>query len=435
MLLISSLVPSINPPTSGAILISSQYLIPIFLAMIFAAALLSSRTRIPHIIVLVIFGIGLSFLSFIGLDFVNVSGFRIDPRLIINFVIPPLIFEAMMKVNYKQFKTVRISALLLATAGVVVSTFVAGFLLMYVAGLSFAVSFLFAALISPTDPAIVIEIFKKLRVPKGLSTLMEFEASFNDATGLIVFSSILAVVLGVSSNNGSGDGISNLIGESEHFAIVFLGGAAVGLGIAITTNKLHSLMNDPFSETALTIATVFGSVVLANSLGVSGLVAVAVAGLYFGNITVKREAYMSLKVRTTVFNFWEIIAFLANSAAFLYLGVSMNVLSIGQNIGLIILAFGIIFLARVISTYPILSIVSKFTQEKIPSTWRHIVVLGGMRGALSVALVASLPAEDISSNLKNLIATLTFGVVLLSLIIQYIGLTKYVKKVFPPEVE
>lgn len=433
--MISSLVPSINPSASGAFLISSQYLIPIFLAMIFAAALFSSRTRIPHIIVLVIFGIGLSFLSFIGLDFVNVSGFRIDPRLIINFVIPPLIFEAMMKVNYKQFKTVRISALLLATVGVVMSTFVAGFLLMYLAGLSFAVSFLFAALISPTDPAIVIEIFKKLRVPKGLSTLMEFEASFNDATGLIVFSSILALVLGVSSNNGSGDGISSLIGESEHFAIVYLGGAAVGLGIAITTNKLHSLMNDPFSETALTIASVFGSVVLANSLGVSGLVAVAVAGLYFGNITVKHEAYMSLKVRTTVFNFWEIIAFLANSAAFLYLGVSMNVVSISQNIGLIILAFGIMFLARIISTYPILAIVSRFTREKIPSAWRHIVVLGGMRGALSVALVASLPAEDISSNLKNLIATLTFGVVLLSLIIQYIGLTKYVKKVFPSDVK
>lgn len=433
--MISSLVPSINPSVSGALLISSQYLIPIFLAMIFAAALLSSRTRIPHIIVLVIFGIGLSFLSFIGLDFVNVSGFRIDPRLIINFVIPPLIFEAMMKVNYKQFKTVRISALLLATVGVVMSTFVAGILLMYVAGLSFAVSFLFAALISPTDPAIVIEIFKKLRVPKGLSTLMEFEASFNDATGLIVFSSILAVVLGVSTNNGSGDGISSLISESEHFAIVYLGGAGVGLGIAIATNKLHSLMNDPFSETALTIASVFGSVVLANSLGVSGLVAVAVAGLYFGNITVKREAYMSLKVRTTVFNFWEIIAFLANSAAFLYLGVSMNIVSIGQNIGLIILAFGIIFLARIISTYPILSFITKFTREKIPSAWRHIVVLGGMRGALSVALVASLPAEDISSNMKNLIATLTFGVVLLSLIIQYIGLTKYVKKVFPSELK
>ncbi len=193
-------------------------------------------------------------------------------------------------------------------------------------------------------------------------------------------------------------------------------------------------MNDPFSETALTIATVFGSVVLANSLGVSGLVAVAVAGLYFGNITVKREAYMSLKVRTTVFNFWEIIAFLANSLAFLYLGVSMNIVNIGQNVGLIVLVFSFVFLARIISTYPILSLINTFTREKIPKAWRHIVVLGGMRGALSVALVASLPIEFVSNNnSKDVIATLTFGVVLFSLIIQYVAITKYVKKVFPNE--
>lgn len=416
---------------SGTLLISSQYLIPIFLGMIFAAALFSSRSRVPYIIVLVIFGIGLSFLSFIGPDLVNVNGFRIDPRLIINFVIPPLIFEAMMKVNYKEFKAIRISALLLATVGVIVSTFAAGVLLMYVAGLSFGVAFLFAALISPTDPAIVIEIFKKLKIPKELSTLMEFEASFNDATALIVFSSILTLIVAFGSNSSSG-GISSLISESEHFAYVFAGGAVVGLAIAAATNRLHALMNDPFSETALTIATVFGSVVLANTLGVSGLVAVAVAGLYFGNITVKHEAYMSLKVRTSVFNFWEIIAFLANSAAFLYLGVSMNVVSIGQNIGLIILAFSVVFIARIISTYPILSAINRFTREKIPTAWRHIVVLGGMRGALSVALVASLPSEGGNSdNLKDLIATLTFGVVLLSIVIQYIGVTRYVKKAFP----
>ncbi|MGA9840902.1 MAG: sodium:proton antiporter [Nitrososphaeraceae archaeon] len=426
-----ALTPSMGQSASGTLLISSQYLIPIFLVMIFAAALFSSRTKIPYIIVLVIFGIGLSVLSFLGPDLLNVNEFRIDPRLIINFVIPPLIFEAMMKVNYKEFRAVRISALLLATVGVIVSTFAAGVLLLYVAGLSFGVAFLFAALISPTDPAIVIEIFKKLKIPKELSTLMEFEASFNDATALIVFSSILTLIVSIGSNN-SGNGISSLISESEHFAYVFAGGAVVGLAIAAATDRLHALMNDPFSETALTIATVFGSVVLANSLGVSGLVAVAVAGLYFGNITVKHEAYMSLKVRTSVFNFWEIVAFLANSAAFLYLGISMNVISIGQNFGLIILAFSVVFIARIISTYPILSAINRFTREKIPTAWRHIVVLGGMRGALSVALVASLPSEGVNSNnLKDLIATLTFGVVLLSVVIQYIGVTKYVKKAFP----
>ncbi|HEY7573413.1 MAG TPA: cation:proton antiporter [Nitrososphaeraceae archaeon] len=214
------IAPNINSATSGALLVSSQYLIPIFLAMIFVAALLSSRTRIPHIIILVIFGIAISFLGLIGLDLVNATGFRIDPKLIINFVIPPLIFEAMMNVNYKQFKTVRISALLLATVGVVVSTLIAGSLLMYVAGLSFAVSFLFASLISPTDPAIVVEIFKKLKVPKGLSTLMELESSFNDATGLIVFSSILALVAGIPSISTTG--FSNLIIENGvHIPILY----------------------------------------------------------------------------------------------------------------------------------------------------------------------------------------------------------------------
>jgi monovalent cation:H+ antiporter, CPA1 family len=452
---------NVGAASGGDIFLTSPYIIPIFLSMIFAAAVLSSRTRIPHTMILVGFGIAISFFDFVGLSIVDIKQFRIDPRLIINFIIPPLIFEAMMKVNYKEFKSVRISASLLATVGVILATLVTGSLLTYIAHQPFAVAFTFAALIAPTDPAIVIEIFKRIRVPKQLSTLMEFEASFNDATGLIVFSSIIALVsastastgyntignsssLGITSPNDTGS-VSNasstvpvfpptmtslsFVGETEHFAIVFFGGAAVGLVIAAATHRLHALMNDPFSETALTVATVFGSVVAANSLGLSGLVAVAVAGLYFGNITVKQEAYMSLKVRNSVFNFWEMIAFFANSAAFVYLGINMNIFNIGQNFLLIALSFAAVLTARVASTYPLLAATNKFTKEKIPRVWRHIVVLGGMRGALSVALVASLP----ESSFKNTIATITFGVVLSSLIIQYIGLTQYVKKVFPEQ--
>lgn len=451
---------NVGAASAGEIFLTSPYIIPIFLSMVFAAAVLSSRTRFPHTMILVGFGIAISFFDFVGLNIVDIKQFRIDPRLIINFIIPPLIFEAMMKVNYKEFKSVRISASLLATIGVILSTLVTGSLLTYIAHLPFAVAFTFAALIAPTDPAIVIEIFKRIGVPKQLSTLMEFEASFNDATGLIVFSSIIALVsasaastgynaignsssLGITSPNGTG--VSNassivslfpptmnnlfFVGETEHFAIVFFGGAAIGLAIAAATHRLHALMNDPFSETALTVATVFGSVVAANSLGLSGLVAVAVAGLYFGNITVKQEAYMSLKVRNSVFNFWEMIAFFANSAAFVYLGINMNIFNIGQNFLLIALSFAAVLAARVASTYPLLAATNRFTKEKIPRVWRHIVVLGGMRGALSVALVASLP----ESSFKNTIATITFGVVLSSLIIQYIGLTRYVNKVFPKQ--
>ena len=129
---------------NGEISLTSEYVIPIFLAMIFAAALISSRTNVPHTIVLVGFGIVISFLSFAGVEIVNIQHFRIDPNLLIDFVIPPLIFEAMMNVDYKQFKAVRVSALLLATVGVVLATLAGGLIITYIAGLPLLVAFAFA---------------------------------------------------------------------------------------------------------------------------------------------------------------------------------------------------------------------------------------------------------------------------------------------------
>ncbi len=429
----------------GGNTITLEYGIPIFLAMVFGAALFSSRTKIPHTMILLGFGISISLLSLTGLDVLNFNQFRIDPNLVITFIIPPLIFEAMMNVDYKLFKSIRISVLLLATIGVVLATLIGGLLLVYIAGLPILVAFAFAALISPTDAAIVIEIFKRVKVPRVLSTLMESEAAFNDATGAIAFSSIIALAVGSSGyaifgittplylnsiglpTISTGSGHLSFITQSEHFILLFFGGAAIGLAIAAATHRLHTLMNDPLSETSLTIATVFGSVVLANSLGVSGLAAVAVAGLYFGNVTVKKEATMSKSVRTFAFNFWEMIAFLASSAAFLYLGISMNLVDIARHFPIIALSLIVVFGARAAATYPLLAATTRFAREKIPNTWKNIVLVGGMRGAISVALVASLPPSDF----KNILQTITFGVVLLSLVIQYTVLSRYVRKVFP----
>jgi monovalent cation:H+ antiporter, CPA1 family len=139
----------------------------------------------------------------------------------------------------------------------------------------------------------------------------------------------------------------------------------------------------------------------------------------------RKESAMSNDVRDTVSNFWDIAAFFANSVAFLYLGVTMNIIGVGQDIVLIFLVFIIVSIGRAISTYPILTLVNRFTKEKIPLLWQNIIMIGGMRGALSVALVTSLP----QSELKDKLEIITFGVILFSLIMQYIGLSKYLKKV------
>jgi CPA1 family monovalent cation:H+ antiporter len=335
--------------------------------------------------------------------------------------------------------------MLLATAGVVIATLVGGYLLMYLAGLPFLVAFALSALLSPTDSVMVIDLFKKVKVPSLLANLMESEASFNDATGAIAFSSIIALALGtgsailgsssslnaeINTNENFGLGshiISNLLLETELFVIEFFGGIAIGLAIAAAAHRLHKLMNDAFTEIALTVATVFGSTLLANSLGLSGLVAAAVAGLYFGNITIRKETIVSAKVRTSAFSFWEIIAFFASSAAFLYIGINTNIVNIAHNIVLIAIAFSAILAARAVSSYGILTSTAKLTKETIPMPWRHVAMLGGMRGAISVALAASLP----ESEFKNTVLSITFGVVLCSMIIQYILLSRYVRKSFP----
>ncbi len=415
----------------GQIVLASEYLIPIFLGTVFAAAFFSAKIKIPYTMMLVAIGIIISILSLSPRFDIVGSSFSIDPKLIIDFLIPPLIFEAMMKINYQEFKKVRLPALLLATLGVVVATLVGGFLLTHVAGLPFLVAFAFSALIAPTDAAMVIEIFKKVKVPKLLSTLMESESSFNDATGIIAFSSIVALAFGSGSTvmgnpNMAGAIDFNFFGEAQHFALVFFGGAGIGLGMAAGAHRLHALMDDPFSETALTIAMVFGSMVIANAIGVSGLVAVAIAGLYFGNVTIRKGNVISQRVREFAFNFWEMAAFFANSAAFLYLGATMDLTKIVGHVPLIALAFAAVLAARAAAAYPILAATNRFMKDRIPSTWKHVVVLGGMRGAVSVALVASLPESEFKSTLQ----TITFGVVLSSLVIQYVALTSYVKKHF-----
>jgi monovalent cation:H+ antiporter, CPA1 family len=314
-------------------------------------------------------------------------------------------------------------------------------MMMYLIHLPFDLSFLFAAVISSTDAAIVIQTFKRTKVPKLLARILEMESSFNDATTTIIFSSVVVFVYGATSSSSSTStlvteslsifnnifgfkDVTNFFGGLIYFLFVFVGGMVIGLIVAAIGNRLHTLVNDPFSETTLTIAGVFGAVALANSLGVSGLIAVAIGGLFFGNVTMKRSSTMSPAVKKAVSYFWQIAAFFANSVIFFYLGITMNIVTIGQNIILILLAFVIVLIARSALVYPILYIAKRMRKVKFPSLWNNIIMLGGMRGAVAVVLVTTLPAGVLRDKLESL----TFGVVLASLVIQYIALTNYVKR-------
>ena len=370
----------------------------------FVAAILSSKLKVSYPPVIIAIGFILSLLRLEG----GFSSITFDSNLILGIVVPPLMFEAAMRTRFEVFRTVQKTVIGLAIFGVVISAFVSAFILNVALGLPLAVALLFGVIISPTDPITIVSVLRRVQAPEKLTTILESEAFLNNATPVILF----PIALSLSFNP---------MRSLSQFAVILLGGVAVGLLVSGIAELLHKLITEPLAETSFTIAVMYGSYALAESLGVSGLIAVPIAGLYMGNRTMRTA--MSEETRTTMTKFWEVVTFLASSFAFLLIGLKTDFELLVAFFPFIIVAFAAILVARILSVYPILWL-AEVLGEKIPNPWKRIVAFAGLRGAVSVALVLSLP----ESGSGGIIAAMIFGVALLSLIIQAEILQAYVRK-------
>jgi CPA1 family monovalent cation:H+ antiporter len=405
-----------------------------FLLMAFLAALLSNKLKIPYTLILVLAGVFVtiiaSSLAMQGGSFQNlISQLRSiysqllqggGGGLFVGLVVPPLIFEAMIHLRASDLKAVIKPSLALATIGVLIATSVGGLILWKGLGLSPYVSFLFAALIAPTDAVTVLEVFRRVKVPSKLSTMLDTEAAFNDATGIVIFTIILSTI-----------GLQKVTITQTLFSFGFTLGAGVliGLGVAFIGELLSSIIEDKVAETILAVAVVYGSYALATGIGASGLIAVAVAGLYFGNFTMRSAMEPASKEAITTF--WQIAAFLGNSIAFLIIGFETNLITLSQSVLIILAAYIAVTIARAATVYPILGLFSKFG-NKISSIWRNIAMLGGVRGALSIALVATITTSAvISQGDIDTLNTMVLGVAFISIVFQVPLLLRYVNKKIP----
>ena len=396
---------------------SFEVVIAAFLVISLAASIISNKARTPYTLILVFFGVAIAGSSLSTFLNVNLLFDRlIGGGLFVGIVLPPLLFETMMTIRYEEFRSVARPALRLATIGVVIATVVGGLFLWQIANLPLTSSFLFAAMISPTDTATVLEIFRRAKLPRKLSTLMDTEAAFNDATGIAVFTIILTS-LNVSQ--------LSLVSATTSFLTIFGGGALVGLLVALGAHLLSRIVKDSMSQIMIAICTVYGSYTAATALGFSGLVAVAVAGLYYGNSIMR--AWIRPETRKMVRSFWRTMAFIANSLAFLYIGLSTDLARIRVDLLPIGIAFLAVTLARLATVYPLLG-TSKVDGGAIPRTWKNVAMLGGMRGALSIALAASLP-DTVPA--RDLITSMVLGVAFLSITFQSLFLSRYISRKFP----
>jgi CPA1 family monovalent cation:H+ antiporter len=370
----------------------------------FVASLLSDKLKAPYPTVMIGIGLALSIFEFgRGISNIPISG-----DLILGLVVPPLIFESAIRTRFRIFRAVHRTVISLAIFGVIISAFATALVLNLTLRLPLATALLFGLIISPTDPVTVVSVLKRVRAPEKLTTILESEAYLNNATPVILYS--FAVTFSFSPMRDLG-----------LFAYTFLGGLAVGLAVAGIGELLHRQITSPLPETAFTIFTMFGSYVIAESLGMSGLIAVPIAGLWLGNRTM--QTAMSEETRNTMTHFWEVMTFLATSFAFLLIGLKTDIRLLYAYAPYVIVAFAAILVARLLSVYPIVAL-TRMLGEKLPVSWNKVLAFAGLRGAVSVALALSLPESDY----KAVITAMVFGVVLISLVVQTEILSGYLKR-------
>jgi CPA1 family monovalent cation:H+ antiporter len=377
----------------------------LIIVLSFLGAILSEKLKVSYPTVMIVIGFLLSFLRIAG----GLGTLTLDRGIILGVVVPPLIFEAAMRTRYEIFNTVKITVLFLAIFGVIISALLSGLALNLMLGLPLVVALTFGVIISPTDPVSVVGILKRLRAPEKLSTILETEAYFNDATAVILYP--IAITLSF-----------NPLQSASLFAYNFGGGVLIGFIVSGLSEVLYRLVTEPLAETYFTVAVMFGSYAFAESLGVSGLVAVAIAGLYMGNRTMR--VAMSKQTRETLTRFWEVVTFMATSFVFLLLGLKADFSLLITYAPFILIAFAVILGARLIMVYPTVAF-AKLIGEKIPKAWTKIIAAAGLRGAVSVALALSLPEE---LPFKSTVVAMAFGIALLSLVGQGESLRFYLSK-------
>lgn len=327
-----------------------------------------------------------------------------------------LLFAGAVHVDLSDLAENKWAITLMATIGILISTFVVGGMMWLVAGwlgfnLPFMWALVFGALISPTDPVAVLSILKHVKVPKVLETKIAGESLLNDGVGVVVFTILVAIAMGAQAPGGGEIGTAAVV---KLFALEAIGGAALGLIAGIIAYALIKLVDDYIIEVMITLALVAGVYALALRLHLSGPIAVVVAGLLIGNHGARFA--MSDSTRQHVFQFWTLIDEILNSVLFLLIG--LEVLLIGQvfeQTWLAIAAIPIVLAARLLAvSVPIglLSVRRQFTDGTI-----RMLTWGGLRGGISVALALSLP----ETAYKDAILTATYVVVVFSILVQ--GLT------------
>ena len=380
----------------------------------------SRRAGLPYPIALVIGGGALGFVP-------RLPQLEFDPQFLLVLVLPPILYQAALLTSWRDFKANLRTIGLLAIGLVLVTTLVVGATLKFlIPDIPWAVAFAFGAIVSPPDAVAATAILHKLSMPRRIVTVLEGESLVNDASGLVLYKFAIAAAL---------SGVFSLFDASVQFALVAIGGVAIGMVLAGLFVLLHRYLHDPFTEVLLSLSVPYIAYVTAEYLHVSGVLAVVAAGLLRGRYA---PAMVSAEMRILARSVWNILVFMLNSLIFILIGVQLSAVvsrlegytgwdlaayALAVSMVAIIVRFAWVYFAEYLPAW-----ISRFTGRKIEPLLpgeAFIVSWCGMRGIVSLAAALALPIE-ISQ--RDLIIYLTFVVILVTLVVQGLTLAPLIRR-------
>jgi monovalent cation:H+ antiporter, CPA1 family len=381
-----------------------------------AVALVARRLKLPYTVALVVAGLALGSAHVFDAP-------HLTKELLYAVFLPGLLFEAAFHLEFRRFWQNKLAVFSLAIPGVIAAVALTTVLLVPVVnGLALSAhhatftvgqGLVFAALIAATDPIAVVALFKSVGAPKRLAVLIEGESLLNDGTAVVVFTLVFSFV--------GGHPTSVPMAALDFVRVVGVG-VLIGAIVAYAASFVIHKVDDPMIEITLTTVAAYGSFVAAEHFHFSGVMATVTAGMLCGNYAARTG--MSASTRVAVNSFWEYLAFALNSIIFLLIGFEVRLTSLLEAWRPILVAYLAVTLARAVITVTVATALRR-SRERIPYSWVAVLTWGGLRGALSMVLVLGLPTDF---EHRDLIVSMTFGVVILSILTQGITMAPLLRR-------
>src|SRR5881397_3777199 len=285
-------------------MVGKTELILICLVGVGLLAIVARRIRVPYPILLTIGGVVLALIP-------GLPAIHLEPKLVFNLFLPPLLYPAAIFTSWRDFRLNLRSILPLAIVLVLLTMTVTAYLLHYLVGLPLAVGFVFGAIISPPDAVAALAVTQHLRVPRKIIVILEGESLINDATSFISFRFAVAAVM---------TGAFSLAQASLQFLLVAAGGICVGLAIGWLATQVQKRLDDPPVQTMFSLLTPYVAYFSGEMLHVSGILAVVIAGIYYGW---RAPRVLSGRMRLQAIPVWQMVTFILNGVLFMLVGLQL----------------------------------------------------------------------------------------------------------------